>query len=50
MTTEKDSDFEEKLTFYLKNDMSNLVNFNLSSRKPKNFHFDGLFLWEVFIV
>ena len=27
----KDLDIEEKLTFYLKNDMRNLANFNLSS-------------------
>ena len=32
--------FEEKLTFYLKNDMRNLVN----SGNPENLHFDGLLL------
>ena len=41
MTLKKDSNFEEKLTFYLKNDMRNLVNFNLSSGKSGNLHFDG---------
>ena len=40
MTLKKDSNFEEKLTFYLKNDMRNLVNFNLSSGKSGNLHFD----------
>ena len=29
----KDPNFEEKLTFYLKNDMRSLVKFNLSSGK-----------------
>ena len=29
----KDLNFEEKLTFYLKNDMRNLVNFYLSNEK-----------------
>ena len=44
MTMKKDPHSEEKLTFYLKNDMMNLVNFNLSSGKPENLHFDGLLL------
>ena len=44
MTLKKDPNFEEKLTFYLKNDMRNLVNFNLSSGKSENLHFDGLLL------
>ena len=39
MTLKKDPNFEEKLTFYLKNGMRNLVNFNLSSGKSENFHF-----------
>ena len=43
MTMKKDPNFEEKLTFYLKNDMKNL-NFNLSSGKSKTLHFDGLLL------
>ena len=33
MTLESDPNFEEKLTFYLKNDMRNLVNFNANSGK-----------------
>ena len=36
--------FEEKLTYGSKNDIMNLVNFNKSSRKSKNLHFDGLLL------
>ena len=39
MALKKDLYFEEKLTFYLKNDMRNLVNFNLSSGKSENLHF-----------
>ena len=44
MTLKKDPTSEEKLTFCLKNDMRNLVNFNPSSGKSESFHFDGLFL------
>ena len=44
MTLKKDPNFEGKLTFYLKNGMRNLVNFNLSSEKSENLHSDGLFL------
>ena len=40
--TEKDLNFEEKLTFYLKNDMRNLVN-----SAVENLHLDGLLLWKV---
>ena len=40
MALKKDLNFEEKLTFYLKNDMRNLVN----SENPENLHFDGLLL------
>ena len=39
MAMKKDPNFEEKLTFYLKHDMRNLVNFNLSSGKSENLHF-----------
>ena len=44
MTLKKDPHFEEKLTFCLKNDMRNLVNFNASSGKSENLHFDVLLL------
>ena len=43
MKLKRDPNFEEKLTFCLKNDMRNLVNFNVSSGKSENLHFDGLF-------
>ena len=44
MTLKSNPNFEEKLTLYLKNDRRNLMNFNSSSRKSKNLHFDGIFL------
>ena len=44
MTVESDAKFEEKLALGLKNDMTNLVNFNASSGKSKNLHFDVLLL------
>ena len=47
MTLKKHANFEEKLTFCLKNDMRNLVNFNTSTGKSENLHFDGLLLWKV---
>ena len=42
MTVEIDGKFEEKLGF--KNDMTNVVNFNVSSGKSENLHFDVLLL------
>ena len=36
--------FEEKLALGFKNDMTNLVNFNASSGKSENLHFDVLLL------
>ena len=47
MTLKRDPNFEEKLTFCLNNYMGNLVNFNRSSKKSKNLHFDGLLLWKL---
>ena len=44
MTLKSDAKFEEKLTLGSKNDMRNLVNFNASSGKSGNFHFDVLLL------
>ena len=44
VTLKSDPNFKEKLTFCLKNDMRNLVNFNTSSTKSENLHFDGLLL------
>ena len=46
MTLKSDPKFKEKLTFCLKNDMRNLINFNWSSGKSENSHFDGIFLSE----
>ena len=46
MTLKKDTNFEEKLTLCLKNDMRNLVNFNPSGGKSENLHFDELLLVE----
>ena len=40
----------EKLTFCLKNDMRNLMDFNSSSEKSENLHFDGDFLLKVYNV
>ena len=44
MTPMSDAKFEEKLTLGSKNDMTNLVNFNMSSGKSENFHFNELLL------
>ena len=44
MTLKSDPNFGEKLTFSLKNNMRNLVNFNASSGKSENVNFDGLLL------
>ena len=44
MTLESDAKFEEKLALGFKNDMTNLVNFNASSGKSENLHFDVLLL------
>ena len=43
MTLESDPNFEEVPQLLLKNDMRNLVNFNSSSVKSENLHFDGIF-------
>ena len=42
MTLKDDAKFKRKLTFGLKNDIRNLVNFHASSRKSKNLHFDWM--------
>ena len=44
MSLKSDAKFEEKLTLGSKNDMGNLVNFNASSGKSENLHFDVLLL------
>ena len=40
MTLKSDAKFGEKLSLGSKNDMRNLVNFNASSDKSENFHFE----------
>ena len=49
MTVESDTKFEEKLAPGFKNDMKNLVNFNVSSGKFENLHFDVLCLSIAYI-
>ena len=44
MTLKSDAKFEEKLTLGSKNGIKNLVNFNASSGKSENLHFDVLLL------
>ena len=44
MTLKSDEKFEEKFTPGSKKDMNNLVNFNASSGKSENLHFDVLLL------
>ena len=43
MTLNSDLQIKDKLTSCLKNDMSNLVNFNLNSEKSENLRFAGMF-------
>ena len=50
MTLKSDPNFEEKLSFCLKNDMINLLNFKASSGKSENLHFQGLLLSKVYYV
>ena len=44
MTLMSDVKFEEKLALGSKNDMTNLVNFNMSSGKSENLDFNVLLL------
>ena len=44
MALENDAKFEEKLALGFQNYMTNLVNFNASSGKSENLHFDVLLL------
>ena len=50
MTMKSDAKIEEKLSLGSKNDMRILVNFNASSGKSENFHFDVLLLSKVYYV
>ena len=49
MTVESDTKFEEKLAIGFKNDMTNLVNFNVSNGRSENLHFDVLLLSKAYI-
>ena len=42
MTLKSDAKFEEKLVLGFNNDVTKLVNFNASSGKSENLHFDVL--------
>ena len=48
MTLKSDAKFEEKLTVGSKNDKRNLVNFDASSGKSENLHFDVLLLSKIY--
>ena len=50
MTTINDAKFEKKLTLGSKNSMTNLVNFDMSSVKSENLHFNVLFLFIAYKV
>ena len=47
MTMKSDAKFEQKLTCYLENDMTNQANFHQSTRKCQNWNFDGILLSKV---
>ena len=44
MTLKSDAKLDQKLTLGSKNDMKNLVNFNISRGQSENLHFDVLLL------
>ena len=50
MTLKIDAKFAEKLTVGFENDIRNLVNFNTSSGKSENLHFDTLLLSKSYYV
>ena len=50
MKLKSEAKFEEKLTCGSKNDIRNLVNFNVSSGKSENVNFDVLFLSKVYYI
>ena len=47
MTLKSDAKFKENLPIGSKNDMTNFINFNSSSRKSGNLHFDGIFFLKL---
>ena len=48
MTLKSDAKFEKKLTLGSKNDMKYLVNFDASSGRSKNLHFNMLLLSKAY--
>ena len=48
MTLKGDAKFKGQVTRGWKNDIRNLVNFHVSSEKPKNLHCDGLLLSKAY--
>ena len=50
MTLKGDAKVKGKLTLGLKNDISNLVNFNAISRNSEKLHLDGLFFSKAYKV
>ena len=48
MTLKGGAKFKRKLTCGLKNDIMNLVNFHVSSRKSENLHFDWMLLSKAY--
>ena len=47
MTMKNDAKFKEELTRHFKIDMQSLMNFELSTQKSQNLHFNGLLLNKV---
>ena len=50
MTMKNDAKLKRELTCHFKLDMRNLTNFDPSTRKSQNLHFNELFLMEVYNV
>ena len=50
MTMKNDAKIEEELTCQFKIDMRNLTNFDPSTQKSQNLHFNGLLLNKVYNV
>ena len=50
MTMKNDAKLEREMTCHFKLDMRNLTNFDPSTRKSQNLHFNELFLMEVYNV
>ena len=48
MKLKSDAKFKGKMTCGMKNELRNLVNFYVNSRKSGNLHFDGLLLSKAY--